>query len=175
MDHALAVRDFTLAAGDPVPNAPVPMSLASVEFLVKMAMDELLELLATTHTPAEAKMLLFTIIADADERNKVPDDTAPTEVAAQQADAIVDGWYYGLNVAAKHGMNLSKVFELVHNANMAKRDPATHKFARREDGKITKPAGWTPPDVALEIARQIREGAFVPVDGAGETCERDYS
>ena len=45
-------------------------------------------------------------------------------------------------------MNLSAVFGVVHGANMAKRNPATGKFEKREsDGKIIKPPGWSPPDV----------------------------
>lgn len=43
---------------------------------------------------------------------------------------------------------------------MAKRDPATGKFIKREDGKIIKPVGWTAPDVNGEILRQIQEGSF---------------
>ena len=42
----------------------------------------------------------------------------------------------------------------------AKRDPATGKFIKREDGKIIKPVGWTAPDVNGEILRQIQEGSF---------------
>ena len=54
---------------------------------------------------------------------------------------------------------MSKIFDVVHAANMAKRDPTTGKFIRREDdGKIIKPAGWQPPDVTAEIKRQISVG-----------------
>jgi predicted HAD superfamily Cof-like phosphohydrolase len=59
-----------------------------------------------------------------------------------QADALVDVYYYSLNAAAKNGFNISAVFGIVHAANMAKRDPATGKFLKREDGKIIKPSGW---------------------------------
>ena len=59
-----------------------------------------------------------------------------------QADALVDVYYYSLNAAAKKGVNLSSIFSIVHAANMAKRDPATGQFLKREDGKIIKPKGW---------------------------------
>ncbi len=60
----------------------------------------------------------------------------------RQADALIDVYYYSLNAAAKKGINLSAIFKIVHAANMAKRDPATGKFLKRDDGKIIKPAGW---------------------------------
>ena len=70
-------------------------------------------------------------------------------------------YYYSLNAAAKKGMNLSAVFGVVHGANMAKRNPATGKFEKREsDGKIIKPPGWSPPDVEGELKRQLAEGSF---------------
>lgn len=75
-------------------------------------------------------------------------------------DAIVDCWYYGLDSAAKHGMNLEPVFQLVHGANMSKRNPVTGQFDRREDGKVIKPDGWRPANVRLEVERQLRYGGF---------------
>ena len=83
------------------------------------------------------------------------------ELIAAQFDALVDAWYYSLNVAARHGVNLSRIFTVVHAANMAKRDPSTGKFLHREsDGKIIKPAGWKEPDIEGEITRQLLEGAW---------------
>jgi len=84
-----------------------------------------------------------------------------TDLIAAQNDALVDSWYYSLNMAAKHGVNLSSIFDIVHAANMAKRDPVTGKFKHREsDGKIIKPKGWKSPDVEGEITRQITQGSW---------------
>ena len=77
---------------------------------------------------------------------------------SEQADAFVDVYYYMLNAAAKKGVNVSAMFDIVHGANMAKRDPSTGKFLKRDDGKIIKPAGWQPPDVKAEIVRQMTHG-----------------
>lgn len=181
MDHAQAVRDFTLAAGHDVPNTPAPMTRAEVEFLVKMVLDEMLELMETTHATSHEALDVVTAmlcaskpwdatssgrLGDKVTAGSAPDDAvdalSPLAVAAEQADALVDAWYYSLDAAAKRGMNLGRVFELVHAANMAKRDPETRKFVKREDGKVVKPAGWAPPDVATEMERQAREGSFVP-------------
>ena len=43
---------------------------------------------------------------------------------------------------------------------MAKRDPVTKKFLKREDGKIIKPVGWQEPDIVGEITRQMKMGAW---------------
>ena len=77
-----------------------------------------------------------------------------------QMDGLVDSHYYALNGAAKHGMNLDSMFNVVHSANMAKRNPETGEFERREDGKVIKPEGWSPPDTIGEVKRQLAEGAW---------------
>merc|ERR1719428_2657449 len=78
-----------------------------------------------------------------------PSDTS--EVIGEQMDAFVDIWYYSLNAAAKKGVNMSSLFDIVHAANMAKIDPSTGKCIKRADGKVMKPAGWKAPDVESEI------------------------
>merc|ERR1712008_342330 len=82
------------------------------------------------------------------------------EVIGEQGDALVDIWYYSLNAMAKKGVNLSSIFDLVHSANMAKRDPATGRFEKRDDGKIVKPKGWRAPNVGQEIKRQQDQGSW---------------
>ena len=79
---------------------------------------------------------------------------------ADQADALIDVYYYSQNAACKKGINLSSIFGMVHAANMAKRDPISGTFLKREDGKIIKPKGWQPPNVEKEIQRQLAEGSF---------------
>ena len=60
-------------------------------------------------------------------------------VVAEEADELVDIWYYSLNVAAKKGVNLSSLFDIVQATNMAMKDPVTDTFLKRENGKIIKP------------------------------------
>ena len=83
-------------------------------------------------------------------------------------DALTDAYYYMLNAACKKGVNVSSLFGIVHAANMAKRDPETGKFLKREDGKIVKPKGWQPPDVEAEIRRQLKEGAWTAAEKGKE-------
>lgn len=142
------------------------MDAAEVKFIAKMILDETMELMATRFGPRESKRVLKAMIDEApplpaeayDEANE-----ADREIhrCADQADALVDVYYYSLNAAAKKGVNLSAVFNLVHGANMAKRDPVTGHFIKRpSDGKIIKPKGWKPPDVEAELVRQRDEGAW---------------
>ena len=61
------------------------------------------------------------------------------------ADALADIIYIACGTAVSYGIPLDKVFEEVHRSNMAKL--VDGKVIRREDGKIQKPEGWTPPDI----------------------------
>ena len=61
------------------------------------------------------------------------------------ADALADIIYIACGTAVAYGIPLDKVFAEVHRSNMAKL--VDGKVIRREDGKVLKPEGWTPPDV----------------------------
>ena len=78
----------------------------------------------------------------------------------EQADALVDAVYYICDTAVRHGMNLDRVFEIVHGANMQK--VVDGRVIRRDDGKILKPKGWRDPGPLLiaELDRQQREGSW---------------
>jgi len=156
------VREFTFEAGQPTPDKPQLMNVDEVNFITKMVLDELLELYSTVLPPQLAKNAMTKMI---DEAKCIPKmSVTPNqshELIAEQADAFVDIWYYSLNCMAKKGVNLSKIFDLVHSANMAKRDPQTGKFLKRADGKIIKPKGWKAPDVNAEIKKQLHNGSWV--------------
>lgn len=164
MSDAEHVRQFTKESGTSVPNEPQLMSKDEVFFLIKMMLDEIMELGATVAEPHEVKYNMIKMITDSKDisRSEGPTD----QLIGEQGDALVDSYYYSLNAAAKKGINLSKIFELVHKSNMDKRDPVTGKFLRRDDGKIIKPDGWTPPNITEEIKRQMKEGSFEKRDRA---------
>lgn len=65
------------------------------------------------------------------------------------ADGIADAIYVLIGTAVSYGIDLPKVWDAVHAANMAKVGGAV-----RADGKVLKPAGWQPPDVAGILASQ---------------------
>ena len=78
----------------------------------------------------------------------------------EQMDALVDAVYYLCDQAVRNGMNLDKIFDIVHKANMSK--VVQGKVLRREDGKILKPQGWIDPAplLAIEVKKQIDNGSF---------------
>lgn len=155
------VKEFTEGStGNECPKHPHLMDKNTVIFLIRMVMSELNELANTvSNNEAESMQLMKDALNTIDVCHKFSSD--PVEQLAEQADSLVDANYYMLNIAAKHGMNLSELFKVVHAANMAKRDPQTGQFIRRkEDGKVIKPANWKEPDVVGEIKRQLNNGSW---------------
>lgn len=65
------------------------------------------------------------------------------------ADAIADLTYVLLGTGVSYGIDIRPVWRAVHAANMAKVGGAV-----RGDGKILKPDGWQPPDIAGVLAAQ---------------------
>ncbi|KAH9257010.1 hypothetical protein BASA81_004831 [Batrachochytrium salamandrivorans] len=162
-DQASRVREFTLGAGQPSPDTPQVMTKEEVLFISKMILDEVMELVATVAPAEEAKRELVEMIAQSKDiplTKYADNEQGRISQIADQQDALVDIEYYMLNCACKKGVNLSSLFGVVHEANMAKRDPATGKFLKREDGKIIKPKGWQSPDIDAEIARQCKHGSW---------------
>lgn len=78
----------------------------------------------------------------------------------EQSDALIDAIYYICDSAVKHGINLDKIFDIVHKANMTK--VVDGKVIRREDGKILKPQNWQDPRFLIEeeIKNQQKNGSF---------------
>ena len=66
------------------------------------------------------------------------------------ADALADVVYIAYGTARSYGIPLDAVLAEVHRSNMAKL--VDGKVVRREDGKILKPEGWTPPNIAAVLA-----------------------
>ena len=65
------------------------------------------------------------------------------------ADAIADLIWVAICMAQCYGIPLHRVWAEVNKTNMAKFPDG--KVIRREDGKILKPDGWKPPDIALIV------------------------
>lgn len=71
------------------------------------------------------------------------DDLAPLAHELSDLLYVVYGTFWAC------GIDPDPVFAAVHDANMAKLGGP-----RRADGKLLKPPGWKPADIAAEIARQ---------------------
>lgn len=81
------------------------------------------------------------------------------------ADGIVDLIYVTVGAAHEFGLPLDELWDEVHRSNMAKVGGPI-----REDGKVLKPAGWRPPDVAGVVAR-ARAESTVPFKSDAQRCE----
>ena len=154
------VREFNIGSGQSAPSYPEePMDKKEVLFLIKMMLDEIMELGSTVSDFPELKYNMIKMITDSKDLDIGYRELTDREIIAEQSDAIVDTYYYSLNAAIKKGINISEIFHLVHKANMDKRD-ANGIFQKRSDGKIIKPLGWKAPDILEEINRQFEEGSF---------------
>ena len=81
------------------------MSRDEVHFIGKMMLDEIMELFATVSPPEEAKSTLKGFIDDSKDISKVVYEKGDVvSIVADQADALVDSYYYSLNAAAKKGL-----------------------------------------------------------------------
>lgn len=162
MNDSERVREFTEGStGKPCPERPVALSREKAMWILRMVFSELDELACTVTSDPEARDEFMRQALET--RDRCKNFTYPDEhhVISAQADAFVDAWYYMLNTGCQHGMNLSRLFNVIHEANMAKRDPATGEFIRRpSDGKVMKPAGWQAPDVEGEMAKQMEHGSW---------------
>jgi predicted HAD superfamily Cof-like phosphohydrolase len=96
------------------------------------------QLLASRRTEARSKWM----------REELDEfDSAVT--ISQQADAMVDLMYLAIGTLVEMGVPPGRVFEIVHDANMAKRWP-DGAIRLDEEGKILKPPAWASPDQQIE-------------------------
>lgn len=158
------VKEFTeQSSGKVLPTHPVKMERPSVEFLVKHMSSELMELLVTVLDDNEdARDVLKRLIDSADYPTFKKTGKSDEEIMAEQADALVDVSYYGMNGAAKAGYNLDEAFDVVHSANMNKRSKEDGLFHRNEDGKVIKPVGWKEPEMIPLVNLWRKEGTWTP-------------
>lgn len=72
------------------------------------------------------------------------------------ADALADLVYVAYGAALEFGIDLDAVIAEVHRSNMAKLGP-NGQVIYREDGKVLKPEGWTPPNIRSVLERGAYE------------------
>lgn len=161
ISDAERVKEFSEGSkGKPCPETPNEMTKNEVGFVIGMVLSELVEM-AQTVCESDEEAVEFVKSRVATDLKHYNTPSSMEELIADQADAAVDAIYYLYNCFAMKGVNLSKIFDIVHQANLAKRDPATGQYIRREsDGKVIKPPGWKAPDIRSEIVRQMCDGSW---------------
>ena len=88
-------------------------------------------------------MYLRLIEEEAEELNQGIKNNNRTEVL----DALTDILVVTIGAIHSAGFDAEGAWNEVMRTNFAKIDPETGKVRRREDGKVLKPEGWTPPDL----------------------------
>lgn len=66
---------------------------------------------------------------------------------AEQLDACMDMIWVILGYCYMKGYNVEGAWKEVARSNLCKINSETGKVNKREDGKVLKPEGWTPPQL----------------------------
>lgn len=88
-------------------------------------------------------MYLGLIEEEAEELNEAIRNNDPVEAL----DALIDIVVVTIGAIHSMGANAEGAWNEVMRTNFAKIDPASGKVRKREDGKVLKPADWSPPDL----------------------------
>jgi predicted HAD superfamily Cof-like phosphohydrolase len=65
----------------------------------------------------------------------------------EQLDALIDILVVTIGAIHSGGFDAEDAWKEVMKTNFAKIDHETGKVRKREDGKVLKPTGWTPPNL----------------------------
>jgi predicted HAD superfamily Cof-like phosphohydrolase len=71
-----------------------------------------------------------------------------SEDRVEQLDALIDILVVTIGAIHSMGSDAEGAWKEVMKTNFAKIDHETGKVRKREDGKVLKPLGWTPPELS---------------------------
>ena len=69
-------------------------------------------------------------------------------------DALIDMLVVTIGAIHSAGFDAEGAWKEVMSTNFAKIDSLTGRVRKREDGKVMKPTGWQPPELAKYINRE---------------------
>jgi predicted HAD superfamily Cof-like phosphohydrolase len=98
----------------------------------------------TEINPTQAK--LYRALIEEEMRELKVAEVQANEV--EEFDAVLDLLVVLIGYGLSRGWPMLAGWEEVMRSNMAKIDPRTGMVNKREDGKVLKPEGWTPPALA---------------------------
>lgn len=104
-------------------------------------------------TPAIRRPELRAALIEEEARETV--DAIRAGDLVEAIDGLCDLLCVVYGAAVEFGVDLGPFWEEVHRTNMAKQGGPV-----REDGKRSKPPGWTPPDIAGILADPVRAGGW---------------
>lgn len=101
---------------------------------------------ACDQPPSEANYDMYLSLI-AEEYNELADAIAADD-KVEQLDALVDILVVTMGAIRAGGFDGEGAWNEVMRTNFAKIDSNTGKVRKREDGKVLKPEGWEPPQLA---------------------------
>ena len=104
---------------------------------------------ACDQPPSEANYKMYLGLID--EEHKELHEAVEANDRVEQLDALVDILVVTLGAIRAGGFDGEGAWKEVMGTNFAKIDPVTGKVNKREDGKVLKPEGWKPPQLAKFI------------------------
>jgi len=75
------------------------------------------------------------------------------EDPVEQLDALIDILVVTIGALHSMGADAEGAWKEVMKTNFAKIDRETGKVRKREDGKVLKPVGWMPPELAPFVSK----------------------
>jgi predicted HAD superfamily Cof-like phosphohydrolase len=89
-----------------------------------------------------------------DEETKELEQALLDNNRVEQLDALIDILVVTIGAIHSMGADAEGAWKEVMRTNFAKIDKETGKVRKREDGKVLKPVGWTPPELAPFTTRE---------------------
>jgi predicted HAD superfamily Cof-like phosphohydrolase len=88
-----------------------------------------------------------------EEHSELKDAVAADDLK-EQLDALIDILVVTIGAIHSAGFDAEGAWKEVMRTNFAKIDKETGKVRKREDGKVLKPIGWTPPELAPFLKKE---------------------
>ena len=101
---------------------------------------------ACNHEPSAENYKMYLSLID--EEYTELQDAIEANDRVEQLDALVDILVVTMGAIRAGGFDGEGAWNEVMRTNFAKIDPNTGKVRKREDGKVLKPEGWKPPNLA---------------------------
>lgn len=101
---------------------------------------------ACDQEPSEANYKMYVSLIDEEVEELA--DALEANDRVEQLDALVDILVVTMGAIRAAGWDGEGAWKEVMDTNFAKINPETGKVRKREDGKVLKPEGWQPPQLA---------------------------
>lgn len=151
VDRERMVREFhTAVVGHTLPERPEIPPEAILRRQLRLITEEYLELMEAAYDKAQISDARQNLLVARQRLEEMVDRDCLHVNFPEMLDATIDLDYVVEGLRAWCGIRSRPAWALVHAANMAKAGGPK----RESDGKMLKPPGWKPPDLAAEIERQ---------------------